>query len=606
MSGKVFKIPYEQPENVYFLEGEDEEDICNRIMNHVLVSVGVPMDYGKENNIDWLANPTSNQYAEWTWQLGRHPEWKILAHQYRQNPKPEYAEAVAEMFQSWVSQAVFPGDVDGYQTMCWRTIECGIRMGASWPYTLFTFYNTKAFTDDILVDWYKSVWEHGSRLYHNRTSGNWLIMEMNGLAQIGIFYPQLKQSKEWLQSALESLYQELNKQIYPDGFQYELSTNYHNVVINNYQRLLQAAKIFDISVSDHVLRKLEKACEIYIQLMMPDGRIPNINDGCWTAAEELLGTKQSLFPDNQEIEWAASGKKKGVEPEYLSIAMPYSGFMVMRNGWGKNSTWALFDAAPFGTGHQHEDKLSMLLYANGKLLLTEGGNYAYDGSEMRKYVLSTRAHNTVRVDGKDQNRRKYYSWAVEDIQKRADLSWKIGTDYEYAESYYDEGYGEDALCNLTHHRKIYFVKNPGNGLEPFFIVVDRMKTTDTLEKHKYEVLWHIDNDLKQCTPSGCYFEDINVCISGNHREVSVVCGEEKPQMQGFVATGFEQGMYRPVNCVKSLFEGGDIRIVTVLYPKVQNIPQIIEVEAGESLEDNEILIKTSNGTQIIYNEKVLI
>ena len=35
-------------------------------------------------------------------------------------------------------------------------------------------------------------------------------------------------------------------------------------------------------------------------------------------------------------------------------------------------------------------------------------NYAYDTSEMRKYVLSTRAHNTIRIDGKDQNTRR--SW----------------------------------------------------------------------------------------------------------------------------------------------------------------------------------------------------
>ena len=34
-----------------------------------------------------------------------------------------------------------------------------------------------------------------------------------------------------MQQALESLEEELDRQIYPDGFQYELTTNYHDVGI---------------------------------------------------------------------------------------------------------------------------------------------------------------------------------------------------------------------------------------------------------------------------------------------------------------------------------------------------------------------------------------
>ena len=123
--------------------------------------------------------------------------------------------------------------------------------------------------------------------------------------------------------------------------------------------------------------------------------------------------------------------------------MPWSGFAALRTGWGQDDTWALMDAAPFGRAHQHEDKLSVLLYTNGKFLLTEGGNYAYDESEMRNYVLSTRSHNTVRVDGQDQNRRKTYAWKEEDIKKKSNLEWNFSKKWDYAKSAYDEGYGED-------------------------------------------------------------------------------------------------------------------------------------------------------------------
>ena len=41
------------------------------------------------------------------------------------------------------------------------------------------------------------------------------------------------------------------------------------------------------------------------------------------------------------------------------------------------------------------------------------------------------AHNTVRVDAKDQNRLKNYAWKEEDIREKADLKWKLGPVWDY-------------------------------------------------------------------------------------------------------------------------------------------------------------------------------
>ena len=150
-----FEIPYEIPENIYKLPGESDAEAAERICNHTLVSVGVPCEYGKENTVDWEANPTYNGYKEWTWQLSRHNDIKLLAHEYNKTRNEKLAYAAAELMDSWMKQAVCPdADCAGYKTKCWRTIECGIRMGANWPYILFTFYKTPAFTDDLLIDFF--------------------------------------------------------------------------------------------------------------------------------------------------------------------------------------------------------------------------------------------------------------------------------------------------------------------------------------------------------------------------------------------------------------------------------------------------------------------
>lgn len=592
---RFFQISYEIPENMYKYPGESDEDACKRICDHTLISVGVPCIYGKGKPIDWQANPTYNGYREWTWQLNRHNELKLLAHEYRKTKEKRLAEAAAELFISWVRQAVYPGDCAGYATDCWRTIECGIRMGANWPYVLFSFYKSEAFTDDVLIDWYKSVWEHGERLSRNHMSGNWLIMEMNGLAQISILYPQFCQAQRWRQQAFSSLEEELERQIYPDGFQYELSTGYHDVVVNNYQRLIEVARAFDTPVPDSMLEKLAAACELDIKLMMPDGFVPDINDGSRRSVKKTCRIRERILPENNRIRWITEKEENG-RPEFTSIALPWSGFLVMRTGWLQQDTWALFDAAPFGRAHQHEDKLSLLLYANGKLLLTEGGNYAYDSSEMRQYVISSRAHNTVRVDSKDQNRRDRYKWKEEDIQKKADLQWKTGTDWDFGESSYTEGYGEDS-SGPVHNRRVFFYRKQEAGKRPFLVVVDRMYGN---ELHQYEWLWHIDSEPESLTEGKIAFSELDVVFSAG--TAVIISGREEPEWQGFVATGTGQGMYRKVSCMSVCAEMKQMRLVTVLYPCKDRHTGIKGVIASTNIDDEDITIIFEDGSRFTFQE----
>lgn len=625
---RFFTIPYEKPENYFKLSGETDEQACQRLVKgETMVSVGVPCSFGEPGKIDWRANPTFNQYKEWTWQFNRHHELKLLAHQYNQVKDERYAAAAARLFASWVAQAQCPGDVDGHETKCWRTIECGIRMGANWPYVLFSFYRTKSFTDEILYLWYKSVWEHGNRLSRNHTHGNWLIMEMNGLAQIGILYPELSSSGKWLEEAWDILKKELYGQIYPDGFQYELSTGYHDVVINNYQRVVEVARAFDRPVPEEITDRLMEACQLEVKLMMPDGRLPDLNDGKWGCVSKLLLPRQRLLSKDPVVDWAVSGGTRGREPEYRSLALPYSGISVMRNGWGPENTWALFDGGPFGRGHQHEDKLSLLIYGGGKLILTEGGNYAYDDSQMRKYVISTRAHNTVMVDGAGQNRRRSYDFKDSDIHKEAGLRFMTGESYDYAGSVYDEGYGPEADRSVRHDRSVYFIKKPPYGLKPFFLVVDRLLSET---EHEYEFLWHLDSDVLGVSGRGIEVQDMTVCISKDNCSLEIIRAKEEPEWQGFIATGTRQGMYRPVNCLSVKASGNSLRLVTALFPGVRgggeaegeekaekageaekteaseaSATKGTEVEAGAGIQDETVAIHMKDGTIWTLKESVM-
>ena len=596
---RFFTIPFEWPENIFFYPGETEKEIADRVCTGELISCGTPCQFGDQ--VDWFANPTYNQYAEWTWQLSRHNEWKILALVYRKTGDERYAKACADLFESWVRQAVRPEDTEGFRTLCWRTIECGIRMGANWPYVLHSFYRSSAFTDDVLVDWYKSVYEHGVRLHDHHMRGNWLIMEMNGLAHISILFPEFRKTEEWRQFAFQMLGEELKKQIYPDGFQFELSTGYHDVVINNFQRLIRTAQAYEVEVPELCYRVLENAAQTNVKLMVPDGRVPDINDGNWKLASQLLEPKLELFPDNPQFQYVVSGGKMGEKPPYTSCVLPYSGFAVMRTGWDSSDTWGLLDCAPFGTGHQHEDKLSFLMHAGGKLLLTEGGNYAYDTSEMRAYVLSSRAHNTIQVDHMGQNRRRDYIWKEEDINRKADMTYGLSEYVDYAEAVYDEGYGEDVDKTVTHRRAVYFLKSV-EGTVPFFLVVDRMHADG---ERMYELLWHMNEDWAQIMGRRTVTKNLTIFTAEETPSWSLIIGQQKPEWQGYVATASLQGCYAPVPTLAQQVEGADRRIVTLLYPASGWGCPLEAVEASADPGDTSMVLRMKDGRSLKLDERTL-
>ncbi len=595
----------------FMYEGETVEQAAERILSGELISCSTPHCFGE--TVDWFINPTFNQYKEWTWQLSRHSEWGILAQRYRETGDERFAQAFVRFFQSWVRQAVVPENAPGGNTLCWRTIEAGIRIGGAWQWALHSFYRSPCFTDDVLVDWFKSVWEHGWRLRHFHRTGNWLIMEMNGLAQIGILYGQFKDALAWKTYAFDRLTEELDAQVYPDGFQVELSTGYHQVDIRNYQWLMDVCRAYDEPIPPAFDEGMRRMHCVNVLMMMPDGRLPDVNDGGWHDVSTLMEQAAQDYADQPEFRWAATRGREGEPPTVTSHLFTHAGYAIMRSGWQPDALWALFDGGPFGYGHQHEDKLNLILHAYGRLLLTEGGNYAYDSSEMRRYVLSTRAHNTVRIDGHDQNRRLNYARQTFDVSAVADILWKTTPQYDVAEAVYDEGYGPQAVRTVSHRRKVLFIKQGQPG--PCWIVIDRLLPTDAAT-HTYQALWHFDGDRLCGDSTMAYSNDAgqpNLTIIPAPVEglwLSVISGQgatdsPSPEWQGWKAIkNHQQGEYAPApTAVYEWMACGPTRLVTLLYPTRpgEHCP-VRRVAAASRINDTLIQIERLDGTIISLDE----
>ena len=82
-----------------------------------------------------------------------------------------------------------------------------------------------------------------------------------------------------------------------------------------------------------------------------------------------------------------------------AYAMPDSGNFILRSDDSSHATQITFDAGPKGGAHGHDDLLNFELWSGNRPLIIDPGPYKYDGGADRAYVVSTKAHNTINVDG---------------------------------------------------------------------------------------------------------------------------------------------------------------------------------------------------------------
>lgn len=473
--------------------GVSEEEYAEEILKGYVVSVGFKYQF-PDGIMDWTHNPTFNKYVEFSFHLQYHSEILILAKAYARTGDERYAKRFDYMLNSWIEQAECPENESGFGARpLWRTIEAGGRMTATWPAAVNGFAKSPSIPDRTWVNMFKSIWEHGYRLTKNNTQSthnNWVINEMVGLATQGVYYPFMVDSKAWIDTAVRIMDEEIQTQIQADGMQVELTTGYHGGIISNYLRVKTVMERFGLTPPKSFLDGVRLMYSMYIQLCKPNLKTPGLNDGGEAPVCNYAKTALQNFPDDEVFRYFATERAEGTPPEYTSHILPQSGFVIMRTDWSENAMWAMLDAGPEGVSHIHEDKLSFQLYAYGTDMLSDIGFYAYDTSDMRKYAVGTRGHSTGLVDGKGQNRIKIHKWGViPDRNEISDFAYTLGEDYEIAEGYYDDGYG-DELIKAKHTRKVIFFKKGLGGLPPFFIMLDSFESRDGIE-HDFEVSYQL-------------------------------------------------------------------------------------------------------------------
>ena len=243
--------------------------------------------------------------------------------------------------------------------------------------------------------------------------------------------------KRFLLKAKKILWKQLKEQILEDGAHFELSPLYHRQIL---LRLLDSINLMmnnDFGNNDTLQSFLEvqagKMLSWMNKMTLANGELPPLNDSA-------AGTICSPAEINAYAERLRIKKTKG-------LPLSDSGYRVFRKG----SCELVCDVGNIGPdyqpGHAHSDTFSFELYINSEGIITDTGTSTYEAGEIRNYERSTRAHNTVEVNGLDQSE----VWAAFRVARRAHV--KVSEEKLNFIAAFHDGYER---INLIHRRSFNF------------------------------------------------------------------------------------------------------------------------------------------------------
>ncbi len=280
---------------------------------------------------------------------------------------------------------------------------------------------------------------------------------------------------------------------------------------------------------------------------------------------------------------------------------PYylSGYYALRNGWDTDAQYLSMDAGPFGTNHQHGDKLSITVSADGAPFIVDPGTSLYTSAEPgpRNDLRYGFLHNVITIDGIDPNTGWDRHYAFDVLENR----WVTNPVYDFLEGTYEY---RNNLLDALWRRSVLFVK------DDYWIVLDALYGDG--EHHvESNLQFMVDNEVQwdgphapATAPNGATLHLAQVFGEGLQPEVLIgdthfpgttfltqypTFVDWKPSGRGWVGTFGNLTPLAPVRnypapaLLKSGKVGVPLKSVTVLTPSIRKQARNAQIRV---IEDN--------------------
>ncbi len=466
------------------------------------------------------------------WELSRLQFLPVLIKAHLLTGAPRYRHAAIDLVSDW--QAKNPVGIGVNWTLA---MESALR-GMSLCFTLSLMQPLLPAEEAWGAGLTRLIWQHllytESRIeFSHLIRGNHYLGNLAGLHCMATFLdgPGMERRRQQYRRRIE---QEIFRHVYSDGGDYEASFSYHLLVLQMFTSSYLLMRADRHPVTPAFTDRLKGMFDYLAELADKDGRVPHVGDSD-DGRVELLATDlrqmlslplerrdsllvpgyialgDALFDLGVEGD-PADAAWHGLRPEPRAAersrvaVFSRSGVAIAR----KDVAEVVFCAIPNGIhgagSHSHNDKLSLLVRLGGWELLCDSGTCFYTRDpQLRNQFRSTAAHNTIVIDGAEQN----------DINPGHKFTFCIGNQAAVTAIELVETSDQIHLCashsgysrlGVEHHRCV--------SLRRGGIAID-----DILEgtgSHSLEIFWHLPSTwrIEQMEKDG--FEIAgpqNVCLT---------------------------------------------------------------------------------------------
>ena len=427
------------------------------VLRHRFPLLGVVIDTGAV--IDWRRDylhgvSSGTQYFRFVPYLdfakvGDHKVvWELNRHQYLPVLAEAYRDEAFRQIESWLEANPFLRGINWASALevAFRALSWG------WFWELAGDQMPDSLRERFLI----ALYQHGRYLETNLSvyfsPNTHLLGEAVALHALGVWFPEWPHARSWRETGACLVEEAMQRQVREDGSHFEQSVYYHGYALDFFQLYRSMAP--GSAAFDERLGRME---EFLRAMIGPSKIVPLIGDddggrvrfGLQTLPDRPWQMESRLFRD--------------------------SGFAMMTAG----GVHVVIKAGGFGEGsggHSHSDILSLVVRIGDREILIDPGTYTYVADPVeRERFRGSAAHNTVRIDGRDQAiPAGPFRWREKAIVKVRE--WRSSAECDFL----------DATCaygGFVHRRKVLFEKP------------DRLVISDSVEgppgEHTIEQFWHL-------------------------------------------------------------------------------------------------------------------
>jgi hypothetical protein len=194
---------------------------------------------------------------------------------------------------------------------------------------------------------------------------------------------------------------QLQESVTDDGLWYEGTLAYQRYAMQAVVENVDAIKRVGWNLTGNA--RLKSLWTAPLQLAYPNGQLPVFHDSDPASLDswrDMYRWGYGYFKDPLFAEYAGLATAEKATPK--SADLSGIGIAILRGTSPAGPVCAMMDYGIHGDHHGHPDKLNIVIYGQGQEWALDPGRITYSVPEYETWCRTTLAHNTVTIDGKNQ------------------------------------------------------------------------------------------------------------------------------------------------------------------------------------------------------------